>query len=86
MYMSSFLHMIDRLDKVHGIRARIFSVEYRMCPEQQWPVSRQDCEKAYAYLVRDLQLDPSKIIIGKWIFFTCISSCDILTFTLLYRW
>ncbi|KAI7884429.1 alpha/beta-hydrolase [Lichtheimia hyalospora FSU 10163] len=64
MYMSSFLHMIDRLEKVHGLRARIFSVEYRMCPEQQWPVSRQDCEKAYSYLVRDLQLDASKIVIG----------------------
>lgn len=65
MYTSSFLYMLERFEKVHGIRPRIFSAEYRYMPEVNWPVFREDCEKAYRYLVHELHIDPSKIVIGE---------------------
>ncbi|KAI9317409.1 Alpha/Beta hydrolase protein [Dichotomocladium elegans] len=64
MYTSSFLYMLERFEKAHGIKARVFTVDYRMHPEVQWPVPRKDGERAYSYLIRDLDIDPSKIIIG----------------------
>ncbi|KAJ8656088.1 hypothetical protein O0I10_008311 [Lichtheimia ornata] len=64
MYTPSFLYMLERFEKVHGIRTRIFSAEYRYFPEVSWPVFREDCEKAYGYLMHELQIHPSKVVIG----------------------
>lgn len=83
MYMSSLLYMLERFEKVHGIRARIFSAEYRYCPEVNWPVFREDCEQAYRYLMHELQIDASKVIIGE-----LLHRYGILLLSLvhLYRW
>lgn len=68
MQTTAYLHMIERLKIVHGIQARVFGVDYRMFPDVQWPTPREDGEKAYSYMVRDLKVDPSKIIIGRLTF------------------
>ena len=65
MNTKTYLHMLERLKTVHGIQARILDVDYRLFPEVNWPVPREDCEKAYSYVVRDLHVNPSKIIIGR---------------------
>lgn len=64
MYMNSFMSILERLRKKHGISARIFSVDYRMVPEYAYPQPKEDCLAAYSYLVNDLNISPSKIIIG----------------------
>ncbi|KAG2225185.1 hypothetical protein INT45_009514 [Circinella minor] len=62
MYMPSYLYFIEQLAKVHNIKARVFTVEYGLVPEAHWPQPRQDVEEAYSYLIRDLDVDPAKVI------------------------
>ena len=65
MYMTSYLYFIEQLAKVHNIKARVFAVEYGLAPETRWPQPRLDVEEAYSYLIRDLDVDPAKVIFGK---------------------
>ncbi|ORZ03500.1 Alpha/Beta hydrolase protein [Syncephalastrum racemosum] len=64
MYMASFTTILEQLQKEHGIRARIFSIEYGLSPEVTWPQPREQCEEAYRYLVQDLGIPNSKIVMG----------------------
>ncbi|KAI8369564.1 Alpha/Beta hydrolase protein [Radiomyces spectabilis] len=64
MYMASFTHIIERLDKIHGSRAAILSVEYTLAPEAAFPRARDECVDAYRYLVHSLGVDPRRIIVA----------------------
>lgn len=66
MYINSFINILKRLKKKHGISARIFAVDYRMVPEFTYPTPGEDCMAAYSYLVNDLSINPSRIIIGTY--------------------
>ena len=63
--MSTFLYMIDCLKMKHKLRASILSVDYSLSPEETYPKAQDDCVNAYRYLVHDLSLSPSRIIVGK---------------------
>ncbi|KAI9497713.1 Alpha/Beta hydrolase protein [Zychaea mexicana] len=64
MYMTSYTYMIERFAQVHNIKARVFAVEYGLVPEVHWPKPREDVEEAYSYLIRDLKVNPAKVIFG----------------------
>ncbi|KAI8141767.1 Alpha/Beta hydrolase protein [Fennellomyces sp. T-0311] len=64
MYTSSYQYFIEKIGSVHGIKARVFAVEYGLVPEVHWPQPRLDVEEAYSYLVRDLNISPAKIFFG----------------------
>ncbi|KAG2210044.1 hypothetical protein INT47_003480 [Mucor saturninus] len=62
MYTDSFMRIIHRL-KEKGMDARIFSIDYGLCPEVQFDRSKQDCMDGYRYLVKELQIDPKRIVL-----------------------
>ncbi|KAI8140263.1 Alpha/Beta hydrolase protein [Fennellomyces sp. T-0311] len=62
-YMPTFLAMIDGL-KARNIKASILSVDYSLSPEETYPKAQDDCVNAYRYLVHDLSISPSRIIIA----------------------
>lgn len=64
-YIRSFLHMIQHLKDKHGLLTRIFSVEYTLSPETTYPTAQNECVRSYEYLVKDLNISPSRIIVGK---------------------
>ncbi|KAI9272822.1 Alpha/Beta hydrolase protein [Phascolomyces articulosus] len=64
MYATSYLYMIEQFAKKHNIKARVLAVEYGLVPDVRWPQPRLDVEEAYSYLVRDLNVNPAKIIFG----------------------
>ncbi|KAL0082249.1 Alpha/Beta hydrolase protein [Phycomyces blakesleeanus] len=62
-YIKTFIEFINQFKANRGINARILSVEYSLSPEVQWPKQKEECLAAYIYLVHDLGISPSKIII-----------------------
>lgn len=67
-YLRSFLHIIEHVKNKHGLTARILSVEYTLTPEARYPTAQKECVRSYEYLVNELGIDPSKIIVGKYIY------------------
>ncbi|KAG0163460.1 hypothetical protein DFQ28_000178 [Apophysomyces sp. BC1034] len=63
-YMDAFTCILERLKKTHGMSARILSVDYGLSPEVSWPEARNDCIHAYRYLVHELSVSPSRIIVA----------------------
>ncbi|RUS29436.1 Alpha/Beta hydrolase protein [Jimgerdemannia flammicorona] len=63
MFMDSWILWIEELKK-HGLNAKILSLEYGLAPMNKYPSQLQESLRAYKYLIEDLKIDPSKIILG----------------------
>ncbi|CAO3592350.1 unnamed protein product [Absidia cylindrospora] len=77
MYMPSFMLMVDRMKQQHGINARILSVEYPLALESPYPKAQESCLGAYQYLVHELSISPSRIVLagdsaGGWLVITTL--------------
>lgn len=65
-YMPAFLNMISQLKDNHQLKdVRILSVDYSLSPMAAHPTALNECVSAYRYLVHDLSISPSRIIVGK---------------------
>lgn len=65
-YMPAFLNMISQLKDNHQLNdVRILSVDYSLSPMAAHPTALNECVSAYRYLVHDLSISPSRIIVGK---------------------
>ncbi|CAO0800154.1 unnamed protein product [Mucor circinelloides] len=64
MYMETFQSIIQRLKNMHNIRASIVSLEYSLSPEHKWPKACTEAVDCYRYLVHDLGVSPSKVILA----------------------
>lgn len=64
MYMPTFQLIINYLRKEHHIRSSILSVEYSLSPEHVWPKASHECINAYRYLIHQLGINPSKVILA----------------------
>ncbi|KAI8352538.1 Alpha/Beta hydrolase protein [Blakeslea trispora] len=63
MYMPFFQKLIQSLSTQFGISTAVLSVEYSLSPEQRWPTACNECVDAYRYLVHDMGISPSKIVL-----------------------
>lgn len=64
MYMDTFQLIINHLREEHQIRASILSIDYSLSPESVWPKALNESMDAYRYLVHNLGVDPSKIVLA----------------------
>ncbi|KAI8637117.1 Alpha/Beta hydrolase protein [Parasitella parasitica] len=64
MYMETFQAVINKLKREHNIRASIMSLEYRLSPEHKWPTACREAVECYRYLIHDLGISPSKVILA----------------------
>ncbi|KAI8335107.1 alpha/beta hydrolase fold-domain-containing protein [Chlamydoabsidia padenii] len=64
IYMQMFMTILTRLNQRHGIKARIFSVDYPLAPAHPYPQAQESCLEAYQYLVHTLSISPSRIILA----------------------
>lgn len=64
MYMESFIHIIDHIEKTRDKKTRIFSVDYGLMPDFKHSKAKEDCLNGYRYLLNDLNIDPKKIVFG----------------------
>ncbi|CDH56048.1 predicted protein [Lichtheimia corymbifera JMRC:FSU:9682] len=64
-YMPAFLNMISQLKDNHQLKdVRILSVDYSLSPMAAHPTALNECVSAYRYLVHDLSISPSRIIVA----------------------
>ncbi|OBZ82578.1 Esterase [Choanephora cucurbitarum] len=63
MYMSFFQQLIKSLHTQFKLSTAILSVEYSLCPEHRWPTACHECVNAYRYLVHEVGISPSKIVV-----------------------
>ncbi|KAI8093908.1 Alpha/Beta hydrolase protein, partial [Halteromyces radiatus] len=63
MYMPSFQFIWNRLKQKHGLSTSIFSIEYPLPPTGPYPKAKETCLEAYQYLVHDLGISPTKIVL-----------------------
>ncbi|KAI9494252.1 Alpha/beta hydrolase fold-3 [Zychaea mexicana] len=62
--MPSFLYVLECLKAKHQMKGCILSVDYSLSPEETYPTAQDNCVNAYRYLVHDLGLSPSRIIVA----------------------
>ncbi|KAI7887177.1 alpha/beta-hydrolase [Lichtheimia hyalospora FSU 10163] len=64
-YMPAFLNIISQLKNNHQLNdVRILSVDYSLSPMVAHPTALNECVSAYRYLVHDLSISPSRIIVA----------------------
>ncbi|KAI9317197.1 Alpha/Beta hydrolase protein [Dichotomocladium elegans] len=64
-YITSFLEMLDQFRNKHAMAdVRFLSVEYSLSPEAAHPTALNECINAYRYLVHDLSVSPSRIVLA----------------------
>ncbi|KAI9281297.1 Alpha/Beta hydrolase protein [Umbelopsis sp. AD052] len=64
MYSAFYIKILENLKTAHSVNARILSVNYVRTPEAIYPKQRDECMGCYNYLIKDLGIDPKKVIIG----------------------
>ncbi|KAK4515095.1 holocytochrome c synthase [Mucor velutinosus] len=64
MYMDTFQTIIRKLKNKHNMRASILSLEYNLSPEHTWPTASTEALDCYRYLIHDLGISPSKVILA----------------------
>ncbi|KAL9550789.1 hypothetical protein MBANPS3_004573, partial [Mucor bainieri] len=64
MYLETFQTIIQQLKSKHNIRASILSLEYSLSPEHKWPKACTEAVDCYRYLIHDLGISPSKVILA----------------------
>lgn len=65
MYMDTFQAIIRKLKNEHGgIQASILSLEYSPSPEHKWPKACTEAIACYQYLIHDLSVSPSRVILA----------------------
>ncbi|GAN05597.1 acetyl-hydrolase [Mucor ambiguus] len=64
MYLDTFQTIIQQLKNKHNIRASILSLEYSLSPEHKWPKACTEAVDCYRYLIHDLGISPSKVILA----------------------
>ncbi|KAI7899118.1 Alpha/beta hydrolase fold-3 [Cokeromyces recurvatus] len=62
--MEAFQFIINQLQQIYKLQARILSVEYSLSPEHVWPKASEECIQAYRYLIHDLSVSPCRVIIA----------------------
>jgi acetyl esterase/lipase len=63
MFLPVLLDLYKKLDHV-SCPTSIFFLEYSLAPEAKYPTQLRQIAQAYQYLLDDLKIDPSNIIIG----------------------
>ena len=64
MHMETFQAIITQLQKHYNIQASILSLEYSLSPEHKWPKACNEAIECYRYLIHDLGISPSKVILA----------------------
>ncbi|KAI8890865.1 alpha/beta-hydrolase [Backusella circina FSU 941] len=64
MHMPAFRLIIKELQQKHQLRGRILSVDYTPSPKAVWPQGHNACIDAYRYLIHDLGVPPSHVVIA----------------------
>lgn len=64
MYLDTFQTIIQQLKNKHNMRASILSLEYSLSPEHKWPKACTEAVDCYRYLIHDLGISPSKVILA----------------------
>lgn len=64
MHMETFQAIIKQLQKDYSIQASILSLEYGLSPEHKWPKACNEAIECYRYLIHDLGISPSKVILA----------------------
>ena len=63
MYAKRFALLLAELKRL-GRKAVILSVEYSLAPEFPYPKALNECVAAYRFLVHNLRVAPSRVVIG----------------------
>ncbi|KAI8048319.1 Alpha/Beta hydrolase protein [Gilbertella persicaria] len=63
MYMPLFQFILGQLEKQYNIRASLLSLEYSLSPEHKWPIACHEAVQSYRYLVHELGISPSRIVL-----------------------
>ncbi|OZJ04623.1 hypothetical protein BZG36_02043 [Bifiguratus adelaidae] len=63
-YMAAFSKWQEVVKAKYNYRVKILSVDYDLAPEHKWPKQNKQCMVAYKYLIKDMKVNPEKIIIA----------------------
>jgi acetyl esterase/lipase len=61
--LAAMLHIAQGMEAHHNLSVSIFALEYTLAPEAALPTQQSQALSAYTYLIKDLSIDPSKIVV-----------------------
>ncbi|SCV74959.1 BQ2448_7988 [Microbotryum intermedium] len=59
-----WLKLVREMNEKRGVKFSVFLLDYELAPEFKWPSQLIETQAAYQYLVNNLGIKPSKIVIG----------------------
>lgn len=64
MYLDTYKLILNSLKEKHDIDASILTVDYSLSREQKWPRATNQCFDAYQYLLHQIGVSPTKVVIA----------------------
>ncbi|GBG26305.1 Tuliposide A-converting enzyme 1, chloroplastic [Hondaea fermentalgiana] len=64
MYILAHTELLTLLEKKHGVKCGVLSIEYPLAPETKFPENLHFCYRAYDAVVGDFGVKPSSVVVG----------------------